>query len=661
MFMMDDTVISVSDDEDHESESEDNDDDAWNDEEVLKRVIELSKLDTGSEIPVENEEEKENLKKALELSLRCEPLLNVTSDESEDSDIATIEQQKFHTSNVPFPKVQKLIEKSSTDHEKIGGAFSDLAGLENHKDNVSFADANINDFLNVTESKPEKVQPFNDCESVIIVEETENALIETGSSTHDDHIEDVNEIPTGTKSLVLDGNSEPDSSVLKVEQQISNEEISKRLMLAFESSLSIHLAGEEKDACNAICTKLFHHQKLALNWMIEHENNANDGMRGGILAGKNEQVRKILKNQSFIGQSKVNYMYVHMITCLSLQSDDMGLGKTLTVIALILTNFWDNRPLTIRKQNYVRPNFSCQKRENLMKRTRLDSFSSDSDNEESVSSSSKTTFISRKRRKKENTSKDYIYLKYSDSEDEFDEMSKQMSLSEKLNIGSPKTFQKVKNPLSDMVFYISDQDSDQSIYVESIEDQNDKKKKKSLNPKLNFDGMAESASSDDGACEPIISLFSKDIEKDTNISSTSMVEDRFSKFANEIFYSDSEVNAPNSPIKKNCDKPSSTISDIKELSQIKKRRTTLIVCPTSLISHWIEQLQTHIHKNVQIRIKIHHGQSKAVTSSELSTADIVITTYGTLTCELEQDYLSPLIRSKDNQKVFFEKSFLYYN
>ena len=350
-----------------------------------------------------------------------------------------------------------------------------------------------------------------------------------------------------------------------------------------------------------------------------------------------------------------------MITCLSLQSDDMGLGKTLTVIALILTNFWDNRPLTIRKQNYVRPNFSCQKRENLMKRTRLDSFSSDSDNEESVSSSSKTTFISRKRRKKENTSKDYIYLKYSDSEDEFDEMSKQKSLSEKLNIGSPKTFQKVKNPLSDMVFYISDQDSDQSIYVESIEDQNDKKKKKSLNPKLNFDGMAESASSDDGACEPIISLFSKDIEKDTNISSTSMVEDRFSKFANEIFYSDSEVNAPNSPIKKNCDKPSSTISDIKELSQIKKRRTTLIVCPTSLISHWIEQLQTHIHKNVQIKIKIHHGQSKAVTSSELSTADIVITTYGTLTCELEQDYLSPLIRSKDNQKVFFEKSFLYYN
>ena len=47
----------------------------------------------------------------------------------------------------------------------------------------------------------------------------------------------------------------------------------------------------------------------ALAWMANRENLKNLGMRGGILA------------------------------------DDMGLGKSLTVIALLLTNFHDERPL----------------------------------------------------------------------------------------------------------------------------------------------------------------------------------------------------------------------------------------------------------------------------------------------------------------------------
>merc|ERR1739838_889254 len=84
---------------------------------------------------------------------------------------------------------------------------------------------------------------------------------------------------------------------------------SKRLENIFVTGLSINFSGKEMAACDAVSTSLFPHQRVALGWMVEHEITENVGVRGGILA------------------------------------DDMGLGKTLTVISLILTNHWDERPL----------------------------------------------------------------------------------------------------------------------------------------------------------------------------------------------------------------------------------------------------------------------------------------------------------------------------
>ena len=49
------------------------------------------------------------------------------------------------------------------------------------------------------------------------------------------------------------------------------------------------------------------------------------------------------------------------------------------------------------------------------------------------------------------------------------------------------------------------------------------------------------------------------------------------------------------------------------------RRATLVVCPTSLMSHWVEQLEQHTHTGVELRLKIHHGQGKALTGTELET------------------------------------------
>merc|ERR1719370_1894651 len=115
-----------------------------------------------------------------------------------------------------------------------------------------------------------------------------------------------------------DGNDDPQQS----SRALSTEEVAARMRTVFESGLSIHFSGEVMEACKAVSTSLFPHQQVALAWMCRHENKETDGMRGGILA------------------------------------DDMGLGKTLTVISLILTNFWDGKPMAKPELGFIRPPFS---------------------------------------------------------------------------------------------------------------------------------------------------------------------------------------------------------------------------------------------------------------------------------------------------------------
>ena len=90
---------------------------------------------------------------------------------------------------------------------------------------------------------------------------------------------------------------------------LTNSEKNERLRTIFQAGLEFQNSGEEMEACKAVATALFQHQQVGLAWMSNKENTGSDGLLGGILA------------------------------------DEMGLGKTLTVIALILTNYWDQRPL----------------------------------------------------------------------------------------------------------------------------------------------------------------------------------------------------------------------------------------------------------------------------------------------------------------------------
>eukprot|EP00057_Strongylocentrotus_purpuratus_P002415 XP_003724471.2 PREDICTED: uncharacterized protein LOC100893394 [Strongylocentrotus purpuratus] len=67
-----------------------------------------------------------------------------------------------------------------------------------------------------------------------------------------------------------------------------------------------------------------------------------------------------------------------------------------------------------------------------------------------------------------------------------------------------------------------------------------------------------------------------------------------------------------------------------------KPRTTLIVCPLSVMSNWIDQLNEHVADEVQVNVCMYHGaEKKKLTVDYLKQQDVVITTYGTLAAEFK--------------------------
>lgn len=653
----DDAVICVSDDEDN---PEDEDDEDWNEREILTRVLELSKLDTGKTGHGETDQQSADLKKALELSLQCEPSINPHQAETQevlelsdddDDEVVALPGTSSNPTSTFINQQRSKGESAASSYDYIGDVFTDLADIENRSEEDT-----AEDWKDTTVDWKDRIeQTQKDNSGAEILGDSDSDIEEISQGPPSDSIIEIEEIPaTGDKleeepddleSVVITHINPPavppeeaerstftgleskfggsitvtqisssrDSSKMvnipqqvqedktvpapvsedhlfdeeyeEAESQMTTEEVSTRMRNVFESSLRLHLAGEEMEACNAVSTPLFPHQRVALAWMVSHEKTETEGMLGGILA------------------------------------DDMGLGKTLTVLALILTNHWDGRPLAVQQAGYSRSSFSCQRVPYKTFKRKLED--------------TKKTDAQRKKREaaaRELTSS-------SSSEDEFDQMTKDDSLSEKLNQSS-SLFARRKNPLKDIVFDCTDSESDNERRrpVEDNEESDDDDDVASMIPQdldslLNVDGMMDGEGSDsetelDGGTK----------RRHTNPSSV-------------IFYSDSEVSEGRSrsvsPVKINAQTGLKLIRPPRVAAVRRgRRRASLVVCPTSLISQWVEQLETHSHRNVNIQLKVHHGGGKAVTGTELELQDIVITTYGTLAAEWDQSDLSPLLRAK---------------
>lgn len=61
-------------------------------------------------------------------------------------------------------------------------------------------------------------------------------------------------------------------------------------------------------------------------------------------------------------------------------------------------------------------------------------------------------------------------------------------------------------------------------------------------------------------------------------------------------------------------------------------KSTLIICPTSVLANWTEQTQSHIIPG-KLSVYVYHGNTRTQDLEELSSYDIVLTTYGTIGAE----------------------------
>lgn len=72
---------------------------------------------------------------------------------------------------------------------------------------------------------------------------------------------------------------------------------------------------------------------------------------------------------------------------------------------------------------------------------------------------------------------------------------------------------------------------------------------------------------------------------------------------------------------------------------------TLIVCPLSVLSNWIDQFEQHIHQNFHVNIYVYYGSDRSRDPSFLSEQDIVLTTYNILATDYGMRGDSPYTKS----------------
>ncbi|XP_040582145.2 LOW QUALITY PROTEIN: helicase-like transcription factor [Lepeophtheirus salmonis] len=308
----------------------------------------------------------------------------------------------------------------------------------------------------------------------------------------------------------------------------------------FQESLSIQEKGNLMKGCEALKTKLYPHQMIALNWMFNRENNP------PLIPFWKEE--KSGSYYSFLTKKSSSHKPPVCVNG-GILADDMGMGKTLSIIALIMTNFHDGRPLARPIYGYKRKPFSClQNNLNKKLNNRPDK---------------------KKTQKGESRKNAFVFL------------TSQVLKEKKMMMDST----------SMMIFFV-EPSSISSLTSQSVE-------KVSSTPRN--EGTSEEKYSKEVKIDHEESLTCDFVEMDE-------VDGNFTQKL---------IIPPKEPSK-----------------YVQGSRATLVVCPLSLLQHWISEFDKHVDKSVELSIFMHYGGMKGKMSSlELEKYDVVVTTYGTLSAE----------------------------
>ncbi|CAL8300964.1 unnamed protein product [Boreogadus saida] len=72
---------------------------------------------------------------------------------------------------------------------------------------------------------------------------------------------------------------------------------------------------------------------------------------------------------------------------------------------------------------------------------------------------------------------------------------------------------------------------------------------------------------------------------------------------------------------------------IKESAAELSARATLIICPLSVLSNWLDQFEQHVHADVQLSVYLYYGPERNRSVSFLASQDVVLTTYNVLAAD----------------------------
>lgn len=73
-------------------------------------------------------------------------------------------------------------------------------------------------------------------------------------------------------------------------------------------------------------------------------------------------------------------------------------------------------------------------------------------------------------------------------------------------------------------------------------------------------------------------------------------------------------------------------TDLREQGAVRNAKGTLIICPTSVLSNWTEQINTHVISG-KLSSYVYHGANRITDVEQLAKFDVVFTTYGTVASE----------------------------
>ncbi|KAM7403382.1 hypothetical protein PAMA_004028 [Pampus argenteus] len=79
--------------------------------------------------------------------------------------------------------------------------------------------------------------------------------------------------------------------------------------------------------------------------------------------------------------------------------------------------------------------------------------------------------------------------------------------------------------------------------------------------------------------------------------------------------------------------PAPSVESITESADDFSTRTTLIICPLTVLSNWLDQFEQHVKANVKLNVYLYYGSERNRSKKFLSSQDVVITTYNVLSAD----------------------------